>query len=732
LPAVHQIRDAEHGYALQALLRLVGREAKVLEDDLTTLYEAWFIETCPDWAVPYIGDLIGYVPAAEAGDPSNLDLSDPQGRAKVLIPRRDVANTIHDRRRKGTLLVLEAIAREAAGWPALAVEFFRQVAWAQNVNYLRPGFGGTADLHQGKELSRIDGPFNATAHVVDVRRPGSTLTPGRYDVPSIGLFAWRLRAYTVTHCEADCLEEFGPHCYTFSALGNDSQLFNHPKPNSSMGSATRPADLPVPITRRMLEDRSPPDPKRKPPIRSIASGRYYGLDRSLTIWAPDWPEKGAPQPVPRHAVIPADLTDWKYRTPRNHIALDPERGRLAFPPRQLPSGSVFVGYAYGFAAPIGGGEYQRPLLEREGSVTFRVGRDRPGADDSIQAALARWRNEASRPRAAAIEIIDSGVYTEPITVELAEGESLQIRAANGSRPIIRLLDYRVARPDPLTVRGKRGSRFTLDGLLVTGRGLAIQGPEDVNGVASDDDLCEVFIRHCTLVPGWGLHHDCGPIRPADPSLEILGSQARVRIEHSILGSILVSANEAGIDPIHIDLSDSILDATDHADCDRPECEALNGPDSSVAYVMASFRRCTVLGRVHTRAIRFAENSLFLNRVWVARRQVGCMRFCYVSPGSRTPPRYECQPDRVTAHLSGGEAALSALRVRPQFVSERYGTPDYARLADDCAVEIRKGADDQSEMGVYHDLYVPQRAALLTQRLEEFTPAGMEAGLIWAT
>ena len=45
-------------------------------------------------------------------------------------------------------------------------------------------------------------------------------------------------------------------------------------------------------------------------------------------------------------------------------------------------------------------------------------------------------------------------------------------------------------------------------------------------------------------------------------------------------------------------------------------------------------------------IELAENSIFMGLVRVARRQIGCMRFCYVTPGSRTPRRYHCQPDLV--------------------------------------------------------------------------------------
>ena len=54
------MRDAEQGYPLQALLRVIAEQVNVVEDDIAQLYDNWFIETCEDWAVPYIADLIGY------------------------------------------------------------------------------------------------------------------------------------------------------------------------------------------------------------------------------------------------------------------------------------------------------------------------------------------------------------------------------------------------------------------------------------------------------------------------------------------------------------------------------------------------------------------------------------------------------------------------------------------------------------------------------------------------
>jgi hypothetical protein len=474
-----------------------------------------------------------------------------------------------------------------------------------------------------------------------------------------------------------------------------------------------------------------------------------------------------------------------------------------------------------------------------------------------------------------VEIVDSGVYVERVNLELGQGQSFQLRAAERTRPVLRLIDWETAHPDALWVRGAEGSRFTLDGLLVTGRGVHCEGP-----------LGAVTIRHCTLVPGWRIGPDCEPRHPAEPSLELTDTHACVVIERTILGSIQVSQDEVRTDPIPIRMSDSILDAT------SPEREAIGAPTWPVAHAVLTILRTTVFGEIQTHAIELAENSIFAGRIHVARRQRGCMRFCYVTPGSHTPRRYRCQPDlaeevvrvaiprsevrpearvrfsvggvepptdpnalatgeanlelsfeianpipevgdelvaAVTLHNHGprdassvevtltgtpGEGCLKFVeeatvpddvfipsqgrvtegpvqdsvlwkagalragsqaamtlrnvevlaacgpltelkvaitshtlvegdyvtecvrrvreRVQPRFNSVRYGAPTYAQLAEYCPDEITRGAEDESEMGAFHDLFQPQRAANLEARLDEFVPAGMDVGIIYGS
>jgi hypothetical protein len=701
LPPFHRQRDGENGSPLQALLEVITEQVDVLEDNITQLYDNWFIETCEDWAVPYIADLIGYT-SLQVGEPEDITI--PQGRNKILIPRRDVANTIRDRRRKGTLALLELLAHDVADWHGRAVEFYTLLGWTQNLNHQRLSRGQTVNLRQGQALLRLDTAFDQLAHSVELRPIASHRDQGKYNIPNIGLFIWRLQTYSVTQTPACCVEEIGSNCYTFSVLGNDTRLYNRPQPEVEPTHIAEELNLPVPITRRSFQ---------------AHKTDFYGEGKSLQIWTGN----------PRELVTPdriavTDLTNWYYRPLPRQVAVDPELGRIVFPPGHLPKKGVWVFYHYGFSSDIGGGEYPRPLYQPQQYTLYQVGE--LSKYKTITTALEQWQRD--KPSHAIIEITDSGVYVEQLNICLGENQSLQIRAANQKRPVIRLLDWHTDLPDSFNINGDKNSRFTLDGLMIAGRGIEIEG-----------ELFSVTIRHSTFVPGWGLHCDCEPHRPAEPSIELFNTQTRLIVEHSIIGSIEINLDEVNFDPLPITISNSILDATSN------EREALSGPGCVVAHSILTILRSTIFGKIHTHAIALAENSLFNGSIKVARRQQGCIRFCYVPPCSRTPRRYNCQPDLVKAaaveKVQLGELLQEDLeatqanesdRVRPQYNSSRYGASTYCQLATTCAEEIKRGADDESEMGVFHDLYQPQRTTNLQARLNEYTPAGMEIGIIYAS
>jgi hypothetical protein len=565
---------------------------------------------------------------------------------------------------------------------------------------------------------------------------------GRYNIASVGLFVCRLKTYPVTLGRAFGVEDIGPGCFTFSVLGNNAPLFTKAVRETDPTGIAQEINLPVAIRRRAFESHKTVNHV----AHTRASEVYYGEGKSVAIWVRKSKrtrgERATRELIPASEIVPADLSGWRYRPRRGRVAVDPVLGRIVFPPGRIPKDGVWVSYRYGFSADIGGGEYDRPLAQPEIHTLYRVGPKEKF--QTINDALQQWRQiDAAKNPHAVIEIVDSGVYVEQIHAQLEARQSLQLRAANAARPVIRLLDWHTDRPDALTVEGEKGSRITLDGLLISGRSVAIEG-----------EISEVKIRHCTLVPGWMIGSHCEPHRPAEPSLELMCPHARVAIEKSILGSIQVHplmahqpineppklkdkkqspAAESGcygvgygyrVDPICMRISDSIVDATDS------QREAIGAPGCLVAHARLTIERSTFFGQVQVHSIDLGENSIFDGKVTVARSQQGCIRFCYVTPGSRTPQRYQCQPDLVTKGKMGQAKTNEETRVRPRFNSTRYGTPDYCQLADDCAEEITRGADDESEMGVFHDLYQPQRLANLRARLDEYTPASTDAAIIF--
>src|SRR5215211_5655351 len=87
LPALYRLRDAERGYPLREVLKIISAQADIVKQNIDGLWEDMFIETCADWVIPYIGDLVGNNPLHEV----------------AARHRADVAETISYRRRKATL-----------------------------------------------------------------------------------------------------------------------------------------------------------------------------------------------------------------------------------------------------------------------------------------------------------------------------------------------------------------------------------------------------------------------------------------------------------------------------------------------------------------------------------------------------------------------------------------------------------------------------------------------------
>ncbi|MGA2829921.1 MAG: hypothetical protein ABSF03_27870, partial [Streptosporangiaceae bacterium] len=518
---------------------------------------------------------------------------------------------------------------------------------------------------------------------------------------------WRLAAERVSRAPAASAGE--EHRYTFDQLGRDLALAVIPVSEPPSTPSTE-LDVATTITRRALE---------------LRLEDYYGPARSICVY------RGG-RPVSRSEIVVADLSRWHERTPDGRVSIDPLLGRIAFPARHPPEEQISVTCAHLGIGAIGGGSYQRPLPATAAPV-YPVG---PGGHASIRLALEAWRaaGEQGRAPSAVIEITDDGVYREHLDIRLAAGERLEIRAAQGRRPVIIPVEASGGHPVRFRVRGASDTRaadpprFALDGVWVA------RHPLDLYG-----SFAGVGLRHCTLVPAGGLT-GTGPHRERHlPSLVVHGMPSPISIASSVIGKVRVESPETGFEPLPLRVCDSVLDASDLRE------RAVLGAGGRPAWVRLSLSRVTVLGGAEVHSIGLAEDSILTGALDCERRQTGHVRFCYVAPGSTTPKRTSCQPDaalaRVAAEIARGTPpvsgrgrleALAAARLVPRFDSVRFGQPAYARLAGDAAPELTRGAHDEGELGAYHDLWQPLRVADSRTELRQFVPAGADIDIRFAT
>jgi hypothetical protein len=649
---------------LGALVEVLAEQLAGLEENVEQLYDDQFIETCAEWVVPYIADLVGYRPL------------DPQLQQHLGSARADVAETIGFRRRKGTAAMLESLAVAITGWDAAVVEFFLRLATTQYLNHVRPDHLGTVDLRDVGVLADIGGAFDRASHTVDVRRIATR--GGRYNIPNVGVFLWRVGSSRVTDAPATRVDA---RRYLFSALGSNTRLYVGTARDPSLTAAAGPLDVPRPITRRMLRN---------------DLGRLYGADRSLVITV-------GGQPLGSNDVEACDLADldadpersaW-HHTSQTKVAIDPELGRIVFP--DDVDDPVVVTYHHGSIGEIGGGEYERTASVQT-TAARRVPRDRATIGEAL----------GDLGGAGTLEIAGSGVFPETPALAAAADRILVVRAANTSRPVLRATG-------DVVVSGGDSGEVVLDGLLLTGGRIVV--PAQVNG--QPNRIQRLRLVHCTLVPGGSLTRTGLP-GPTATSIEVEASDVSVEIERSIVGAIRVT------DESTLTLTASIVDGL------APDGIAYSAPgggdDAGGALrVDAS----TVIGKVRAAELT-ASNAIFHAQLaeadsWsaalvVERRQAGYVRYSYVPWSAQLPPRYGCQPPDAAA----------AGTVAPVFTSLRYGDPAYCQLHAACPRGIRCGADDGGEMGVYHDVFAPQRAAALTARLDEYMRFGLEAGLIFAS
>ncbi len=727
LPAVHQVRDAESGGPLRALLEVLEAEGRVVERDVARLLDNWFIETCDPWVVPYIGDLLG-VRAVHPVGPGTAS-------------RAHVANTLAYRRRKGTAAVLEQLAFDLTGWRARVVEFFQLLATTQYAKHVRLGNLRTPDLRDADGLELLGGPFERAAHTAEVR--GISSGRGRYDIPNVGLFLWRLQAYPLSRTTARLIGTPGDGTFSFSALGIDAPLFNPPRSERAVTDLAEEVHVPGALRRRALFDEL--EAVRQASVDGTSTPRRFFLasDPVLQVFT----RAGSGDPfveVPPERVLIADLSLWQrppatkdYRrtdspTPQPlpiAVAVDPELGRLTFPAPSTPV-EVEVSSAHAFSADVGGGPYDRSghvAPDFFARVQWQVGVSRaiapvPGEIFATVAEAVQAWNAQPDGTVGVIAIMDSRTYEEDLTgadrIALPEGSELLVVAADWPEVDVSGLPTRV--PGRFVPRLLRPHlRGDLSAVGTAAGGAEVPGRLRLDGLVVEGDvtilvgnLAALTLADCTVVVGTGSLR----VNPSAASGKTNGL-LRVRLERTICGPVTLPDTVPALS-----VTGSAID------------EAGGGEAIDAAGAACSIESSTILGAVEVRSLD-ASNTIFTSTVTAERRQAGCVRFSFVprDPATRTPRRHRCQPDLALVGVEDpDEQDLIVDRIVPVFASTEHGQPAYLQIAGSSPPEIRTGAEDGSEMGVFRALRQPHREANLRAALDEHLRFGLEAGIFFVT
>lgn len=785
LPSVYRSEDAvtlDGRGPLRELVERLAAQIAVVRRSIDRLWEDQSIESCDDWVIPYIADLLA----------TNL-VSGMDARGQRL----DVAKTIYYRRRKGTVAILEEIAGDVTGWEAHVVEFFRRMSRSRHgldpeiglpvePNFpdrlqkaqglvganTRTGAGGWADLRNRYGASRAHTAFDEFAHVADLRRGRGRF--GWHNIPRLGVFLWRLESFGVDQATPVAVQGCADW-YTFDPTGRDIPLFAAAlrKETARYGDQwTAPEEwqLPAAIDNplwdafRDLLYPADPDQERSLGVFTRTAGGYNLIG----------------------------LGD---------VRVDPERGRFHVenPPVTLP---VFGAYHYGFSAPMGAGPYDRRL---RGATVASPAPVTTIAGGGVLSAFA----------AGTVIVGDSLTYTSAPAV--SNIDQAAVTAKNEKRPVLRM-----GPGSAWTLTGKPGAELSLSGLLISGGDVVLKG-----------DFDSVTLDAMTVDPGstgsGALFQKAADGRELVPSvIQVEGRVRKLTITRSITGPVRTRSGGT-IDSLEI--SDSIVQAirtTDlgalatanihdaagfvtklknaatpltkmitgtfppvlsnavaaYAEGSLPDPQLLAdlvaqlniviaGPalyspalfdaivlSPATVALLATNPAGAALARLHRllledafpielsdSAIAMADGDVRLSRVSVLGRltvhrieasecilgdfaltedtQRGCVRFSAWVTGSVLPRKYESV--RIAADA-------------PVFLSRVFGNPVYAQLmaSADAAIlapvgaTIIEGAQDGSEMGAFAGLRNPQKERGLLIKYEEFMPLGLAPVLVYET
>jgi hypothetical protein len=771
IPAFYREEDAYTPTAgtLRGLVESLGGQAADLRRALDRVWENAFVELADDDTLEALGRLV-----------ATRMVHALNSRAR----RVDVARTIHYRRRKGTPRLLETLLTDIATWTGAHLEGRHRLARTQHLLEPVPDLaaaifsntprGGWANLRSPRIPALAWTAFEELSHTPDFRRLSGT--KGRYGIPKVNVHLHRTRAFKI---EAPTVVQIGPDAvlasetwkYALDPSGRELQLFApSSRPSSDSWACVREWQLAKGIERRLLDHNEYEWTKaqldelagftapeivtltkyagwRAPNLRELdrlltsllgtvsaadmlefmqttmisACGRrqLYGEGRalSLSIGA----NLGVDVAVAAEQLKVGNLkswgSTWSYATvfdidkPDHKLVVDPERGAVISHSTDATNRLVAQVYYYGFPGEVGAGTYDR----RESIVTgIEVV---PLGDGGT--SHGRVDDVVLDPVTHAVEELQND-KTYEFDVNLTNVTDYRLQAKNFTRPylVFTRMDAGTSIWEIQPADGLGERNLALDGLWI-----GLENPAAVTTEPGEDlpatpiggylklvgTWDRVEISHCTLDPGGEKLREAPNTARAIQHviLEIAGYIEELVIDHSIVGPILGSLTSLDTCTVgKLIIRDSIVMTIDSA-----VPNAINVPMGNV-----HIERSTIIGDITANRL-YCTDSLITGTGTITDRQNGCFRFSAGVEGIWPRP-YEFYffPSFDPAWME----------------SRRFGDPNFTRLTEVAPLEIRTGAENHCEMGVWNHLLDEIRRADLRAKLAEFMPFDLDMQLVTET
>jgi hypothetical protein len=787
IPAFYRDEDglATNPDVLRAIVEILSQQAAIARRSSDRLWEDAFIELCDDWAIPYIGDLVGTRLVNELNR---------RGR------RVDVARTIFYRRRKGTLLVLERLLQDIAGWEGVVVESFRRLGRTRHgldpepaellgpISQTPPG--GWAHLKSVHGSHQVDGSFDEFAHTPDFRQLRGKL--GRYNIPKLNFHLYRLVPFEVKFATP---ADLGNGRFTFDPSGRDIPLFR-PDQRRSSDQIRCPRDwqlpqewqLPAPIPCRLLGDARYIISTETiddlvdlglVPAAAEELSHYVGiafrsevrlrqtiasLSQSATILAlfdrllasslsPDSPQAYLiPSPiqsdptaiavavgrdtnsdtsetevssVEHQRIASANLADWGASLGmlplEKTLAIDPERGRFWFPTAPTDTDMVWVPI-YHYGLS---GNIGAGTYDRRNTIVINMNRvtDIPGSNDP---GPIDWT--VSSPPTGIFQFNDSKTYLP--NGDIVNVNQLILQASNFQRPYLkRIVPGGIewvfqAEPKLALPLGTPQPDTNRRDLTLEGLWIGIEPKGTAPIPVSPDASCP----------------------PMSVALVLDGTFDRVTIRHCTLDpggeqARIVDNQCQSIPSVQILVRGTVEELIVESSIIGPIIdEHLSRSTEAIAHLAIRDSIVHSIDPLNQPAIQLELGTVELQRVTVFGDVIvnrlnasealiqGLVR---VTDNQQGCFRFSATNDNPQKRLPPQfESHLYAPGIPNHFfVSRRLGDPGYAQLSDTAPLELVRGAENRSEIGAFSRLLFPIKLEDLKVKVNEFMPFGLIAQFI---